>query len=87
MRTADVPPDGLVTVFPEGAVDSETGQAVLVRVDADLIQPLPGRESWTPDGLVAYSKVCTHAGCPVGLYEAASHQLAVSVPPVDVRRA
>jgi ubiquinol-cytochrome c reductase iron-sulfur subunit len=28
-----------------------------------------------PEGLVAYSKVCTHAGCPVGLYEAQTHQL------------
>jgi ubiquinol-cytochrome c reductase iron-sulfur subunit len=75
VRLANVPPGGLVTVFPEGAVDSETGQAVLMRVEPDLLRPLPGRESWTPSGLVAYSKVCTHAGCPVGLYEAASHQL------------
>jgi ubiquinol-cytochrome c reductase iron-sulfur subunit len=71
----DVPADGLVTIFPEGAVDSETGEAVLMRVAADLLRPLPGRESWTPQGLIAYSKVCTHAGCPVGLYEANSHQL------------
>ena len=30
---------------------------------------------WSPDGLLAYSKVCTHAGCPVSLYLADSHQL------------
>jgi ubiquinol-cytochrome c reductase iron-sulfur subunit len=71
----DVPADGLVTIFPEGAVNSETGEAVLMRVEPDLLRPLPGRESWTPQGLIAYSKVCTHAGCPVGLYEANSHQL------------
>ena len=35
----------------------------------------PGRGSWAPEGNVCYSKVCTHAGCPVGLYEASSHQL------------
>ena len=29
----------------------------------------PGRETWAPEGYVAYSKVCTHAGCPVGLYQ------------------
>jgi ubiquinol-cytochrome c reductase iron-sulfur subunit len=75
VHTADVPSDGLVTVFHAGAVDSESGQAVLMRVEPDLLRPLPGRESWTPGGLVAYSKVCTHAGCPVGLYEASSHQL------------
>ena len=72
---ADVPQDALVTVFPDGALNSESGQAVLVRVDPALLQPLPGREHWSPDGLVAYSKVCTHAGCPVGLYEASTHQL------------
>jgi ubiquinol-cytochrome c reductase iron-sulfur subunit len=75
VHAADVPDDGLVTVFPEGALSSENGQAVLMRVEAALVRPLPGRESWTPQGLIAYSKVCTHAGCPVGLYEASSHQL------------
>ena len=29
----------------------------------------PGRETWGPAGYIAYSKVCTHLGCPVGLYE------------------
>ncbi len=31
--------------------------------------------AWTIDGLVAYSKVCTHAGCPVGLYQSESSLL------------
>ena len=71
----EIPLNSLVSVFPEGALDSETGQATLVRVEDALIHPLPGREGWTPGGLIAYSKVCTHAGCPVGLFEAATHQL------------
>lgn len=75
VAAADVPAGGLVTVFPEGAVGSETGQAVLMRVEPTLIRAAPGRQSWTPEGLIAYSKVCTHAGCPVGLYEDATHQL------------
>jgi ubiquinol-cytochrome c reductase iron-sulfur subunit len=75
VHVADVPTDGLVTVFPAGAVDSESGQTVLVRADPALIRPLAGRAGWTPQGLIAYSKICTHAGCPVGLYEAGSHQL------------
>jgi len=42
---------------------------VLIRVqDSDLVTA-PGRETWAPAGYVAYSKVCTHLGCPVGLYE------------------
>ena len=75
VRAEDVPRGGLVTVFPEGHTDAADAQAVLVRVDAALIQPAPGREDWAPDGLLAYSKICTHAGCPVGLYEAQSHEL------------
>lgn len=71
----EVPLDGLVTVFPEGAVGSADGQVVLVRVRPELIRPIAGREDWTPEGLIAYSKVCTHAGCPVGLYESRTHQL------------
>jgi ubiquinol-cytochrome c reductase iron-sulfur subunit len=48
-----------------------TDQTVLIRLsDGPLPQPtMPGREGWAPDGYVAYSKVCTHLGCPVGLYE------------------
>jgi ubiquinol-cytochrome c reductase iron-sulfur subunit len=71
----DVPLDGLLTVFPEGSRGSADGQTVLVRVRPELLHPAPGREDWSPDGLIAYSKVCTHAGCPVGLYQARTHQL------------
>src|SRR5207249_12333874 len=45
------------------------GQIVLTRVPSDELRLPAGREDWTPGGLVAYSKVCTHAGCPVGLYQ------------------
>jgi ubiquinol-cytochrome c reductase iron-sulfur subunit len=75
VRASDVPLDGLVTVFPEGDAGSADGQAVLLRVPADELHPASGRETWTPDGLVAYSKVCTHAGCPVGLYDTATNTL------------
>jgi ubiquinol-cytochrome c reductase iron-sulfur subunit len=75
VRAAGVPLGGLVTVFPEGSPGSADGQAVLIRVEPNLLVPKPGREDWAPDGLVVYSKICTHAGCPVGLYQAGSHQL------------
>lgn len=75
VAAADVPIGGLVTAFPEGHPDSPTGQIVLIRVAADELHPVPERESWSPDGLIAFSKVCTHAGCPVGLYQAQSHEL------------
>ena len=75
VRANDVPPEGLVTVFPEGDPGSADGQAVLIRVAPGLLVPKPGREDWAPQGSVAYSKICTHAGCPVGLYEAQRHTL------------
>jgi ubiquinol-cytochrome c reductase iron-sulfur subunit len=75
VSAADVPLDGLVTMFPEGEPGSADGQAVLIRVAPDQIVPIAGRESWTAEGLIAFSKVCTHAGCPVGLYSPDSHTL------------
>src|SRR5207244_12558238 len=63
-----------ITVFPRGSVGSAHSQAVLIRVDPTLLQLPTQRERWAPGGLIAYSKICTHAGCPVALYlEAAGH--------------
>jgi ubiquinol-cytochrome c reductase iron-sulfur subunit len=75
VRADDVPLEGLVTVFPEGHADAADAQAVLIRVLPGLIVAREGREDWSPRGFVAYSKLCTHAGCPVGLYTAETHQL------------
>lgn len=58
----------IATVFPDGAVGSPDAQAVLVRVAADALTLPPDRQPWAPEGHVCYSKVCTHAGCPVGLF-------------------
>jgi ubiquinol-cytochrome c reductase iron-sulfur subunit len=70
---------GIMTVYPQSQVNALTGfitdqgqavdQTVLIRVSDQPFTTVPGRENWTPDGYVAYSKVCTHLGCPVGLYE------------------
>jgi ubiquinol-cytochrome c reductase iron-sulfur subunit len=64
---------GIITVFPRGFQNNIQGQSmdqtVLIRVqDTDLVTE-KGRETWAPSGYVAYSKLCTHLGCPVGLYE------------------
>lgn len=72
--------------FPELSFDERGGSenfldakakaiVLLMRLDeADLKQD-PDRESWSYDGIVAYSKVCTHVGCPVALYEQHTHHL------------
>jgi ubiquinol-cytochrome c reductase iron-sulfur subunit len=75
VAASDLQVGGILTVFPEGAIDSADSQTVLIRMLPDEVQPLPGREDWSPEGYVAYSKVCTHAGCPVGLYEAQTKRL------------
>jgi len=63
----------IVTVFPEGFQNSDEGQAVdqtvLIRLSNENFTTEKGRETWGPRGYLAYSKVCTHLGCPVGLYE------------------
>ncbi len=63
----DLPPGGILVVFPEGHTDAHDAQTILLRLQR--IRSLPGREDWTPGGLIAYSRLCTHAACPVGLYE------------------
>jgi ubiquinol-cytochrome c reductase iron-sulfur subunit len=75
VRPRDLPENGVITVFPEGAIGSEDSQTLLIRLPAGAYRPLPGREQWAPGDVVAFSKVCTHAGCPVGLYRADSQQL------------
>jgi ubiquinol-cytochrome c reductase iron-sulfur subunit len=75
VRADTVSVGGIRTVFPEGEEEAADSQAVLVRVEPDRMRPRPGRETWSPDGNVAYSKICPHVGCPVGLYVESSHEL------------
>lgn len=68
---------GSLTVFPHGFTDPADDQTLLIRAATVPIAP-PGRpdlEKWSPAGYLAFSKVCTHAGCPVGQYEAQYQKL------------
>lgn len=42
---------------------------LLVRIEPSLLKISEGREDWNYHGIIAFSKVCTHVGCPVALYE------------------
>lgn len=76
VRPTDLSTDSVMTVFPEATdtrnVDNAT---LLVRVRPEELKLPPQRMGWTVEGVVAYSKLCTHAGCPVGLYADSYRQL------------
>jgi ubiquinol-cytochrome c reductase iron-sulfur subunit len=81
IRAADVPIGTVIHVMPEGIEESphpldEKAKAttIVIRLEPDEILDRKERE-WAVDGIVAYSKVCTHVGCPVGLYEQQTHHL------------
>jgi ubiquinol-cytochrome c reductase iron-sulfur subunit len=68
VKIGDLNVDGAVTVFPEGSIGDSQSMTVLVRLPE-------GVGNNTLQGLVAYSKMCTHAGCPVALYRSSDHRL------------
>jgi ubiquinol-cytochrome c reductase iron-sulfur subunit len=68
--------DGSVTYQPRTDVHSKADSTtILIRLAPGENRPRPGREDWAVDDHVAYSKICTHAGCPVSLYEQQTHHL------------
>ena len=70
VKVEDLDVGGVITVFPEGHVGvADCADAADPRLERGGDHTRPGRETWAPEGYVAYSKVCTHAGCPVGLYQ------------------
>ena len=69
IRADDVDPKAFYTAFPSGVDREQMGAPiVLVRLPEDELDLPNERRGWAPDGIVAYSKVCTHAGCAVALY-------------------
>ncbi|ODU65564.1 MAG: ubiquinol-cytochrome C reductase [Micrococcales bacterium 70-64] len=69
-------------VIPEGLNESEhkleekaKAAVLLMRLKPQDLHVSQGREDWNYNGIVAYSKICTHVGCPVALYEQQTHHL------------
>lgn len=75
VRVDELDVGSVLTVFPADDVGSAVSQTILVRPSVTSVVTRPGRETWSPDGYLAYSKVCTHAGCPVALYQEETQQL------------
>jgi ubiquinol-cytochrome c reductase iron-sulfur subunit len=88
LRPADIStPGSMITVIPEGYQDDDNALAMAGVI---LIKFEPGQlhvptiydgktqlygMNWTVDNIVAYSKICTHVGCPVALYEETTHHI------------
>jgi ubiquinol-cytochrome c reductase iron-sulfur subunit len=88
LQPADIStPGSLITVIPEGYQDNDDA---LAKAGVILIKFAPGElhiptnydggtlvstMNWTIDNIVAYSKICTHVGCPVALYEQTTHHI------------
>lgn len=74
VRPDNLRPGALETVFPaaEGGDRSADGVTMLIRLlpeQAAAYRPREGQEGYRWNDFVAFSKICTHAGCPVSLYE------------------
>ncbi|MCK6056367.1 cytochrome bc1 complex Rieske iron-sulfur subunit [Micrococcus luteus] len=68
-------PDGLNDLGPDKLNQKAKAVVLLMRLDPAKVKITPGREDWNVDGIFAYSKVCTHVGCPIALYEQHTHHL------------
>jgi ubiquinol-cytochrome c reductase iron-sulfur subunit len=80
-------PGSMITIVPEGFTDNDDdltkAAVILIKFrPGELDIPtryqgstLVGTMNWTVDNIVAYSKICTHVGCPVALYEQTTHHI------------
>jgi ubiquinol-cytochrome c reductase iron-sulfur subunit len=82
IKASEVTIGSVFHVIPEGLTESEhkleekaKAAVLLVRVNPEELKEDPAKADWSYDGIVAYSKICTHVGCPVALYEQHTHHL------------
>jgi ubiquinol-cytochrome c reductase iron-sulfur subunit len=65
----EIEKEAFYTAYPEKAEREElAAPLVLVRLDPSELRLPPDRADWAPEGIVAYSKICTHAACAIALY-------------------
>ncbi|MEU5524353.1 Rieske 2Fe-2S domain-containing protein [Streptomyces sp. NPDC093250] len=80
LRPSDLVVGSLTFAKPEGLEEhdhefqTEIAKAalMLVRIQPDNIKDKRSLE-WSHEGILAYSKICTHVGCPISLYEQQTH--------------
>jgi ubiquinol-cytochrome c reductase iron-sulfur subunit len=73
-RASDIAEGDFYTAFPEGtgpdAREDLGAPIVLVRLPKSLLRLPPELAGYDAGGVVAYSKICTHAGCAISMYRA-----------------
>jgi ubiquinol-cytochrome c reductase iron-sulfur subunit len=84
VRPEDLAVGGLINAIPVGLTELEEQEGsqnarakaaiILVRMNPDEIKSTQG-PNWDYEGIVAYSKICTHVGCPISLYQQRTHSL------------
>jgi ubiquinol-cytochrome c reductase iron-sulfur subunit len=68
-RASEIEQNTFYTAFPEHAPRSDiAAPVVIVRLEPNELKLPRRRRNWAPLGIVAYSKICTHAGCAIALY-------------------
>ena len=66
---ADITAGSFYTALPEHADPEALGSGLLVvKLEPEYLHLPAARRGWAPDGIVAYSKICPHAGCAISLY-------------------
>lgn len=68
-------PEGLSEMHEHKLEEKAKAAVLLMRLPVEKLNESPERENWSYQGIVAYSKICTHVGCPVALYEQHTHHL------------
>jgi ubiquinol-cytochrome c reductase iron-sulfur subunit len=80
LRPSDVQVGSLTFAMPEGMSEHDhdfqvqiaKAALMIIRIQPENIKDKRELE-WSHDGIVAYSKICTHVGCPISLYEQQTH--------------
>ena len=84
IKVSDLEIGQLVNAEPENLKDLEGAEfqrakakaaILIVRMDPDSIKIPESRKDWQVGGILSYSKICTHVGCPVNLWEQQTHHL------------
>jgi ubiquinol-cytochrome c reductase iron-sulfur subunit len=77
VKLGDLEIGGIKTVMPDGFTTPDEmalAPTMLIRFAPGAIRSKK-EASWGKNDHVAYSKICTHAGCPISLYEQQTHHL------------